>query len=131
MRPTEPDLGTPLPATSFVTVPWLCWLVAVALGGLVLHFDEFGHRVFFWDMRGERDYRAEERVEDRCLWLAATAAAIGIVTSVVGLVVIRRSAGRVRGAYRLSIGLVFNLLALLGVLFSLFVRGLLNGPNAV
>ena len=50
------------------------------------------------------------------------AAAIGIVASVVGLVVIRRSGGRLRGWYRLSIGMVFNLLAVLAVLFTLFVR---------
>lgn len=82
-------------------------------------------------MRGDRDYRAEARVEDSCLWLAATAATIGIVTSVVGLVVIRRSAGRLRGSYRLSIGLAVNLLTLFAVLFTFFVRALLSGPNAV
>lgn len=70
-------------------------------------------------------------VEDLCLWLAALSATIGIVASVVGLVVIRRSGGRLRGSYRLSVGMALNLLAVLAVFFTLFVRGLLNGANAV
>jgi len=52
-------------------------------------------------MRGDRDFR----IEDGCLWLAATAAAIGIVTSIVGLVLSHRSAGRFTG-FVLS-GLIF------------------------
>ena len=92
--------------------------------------EEYGHGLYR-EIHGTPDYRAEARVEDNCLWLAAMAAVIGIVASVVGLVVIRRSKGRVRGSYRLSIGIVFNLLAVLVVLFTFLVRGLLSGPNAV
>lgn len=110
--------------------PLVCWLVAVAMGGLVYYFEEYGHGIYR-NTRGTQDYRAEDRVEDGCLWLAATAAAIGIVTSIVGLVLIRRSAVRFRGLYRLSIGMVLNLLAMLAVLFTFWVRGLLSGPNAV
>lgn len=109
------------PATRLANVPWLCWLVAVALGGFYFYFDEYGHGLYR-DIRGVRDYRAE----DWCLWLAAMAAAIGIVTTVVGLVVIRRSGGRLRGWYRLSIGMVFNLLAVLFILFTLYVREILK-----
>ena len=105
-----------LPATRLANVPLFCWLAAVALGGLCYYFEEYGHGLYR-DIRGVRDYRVEDRVEDWCLWLAAMAAAIGIVASVVGLVVTRRTEGRVRGSYRLSIGLVLNLLAVLGVLF--------------
>ena len=119
-----------LPATRFANVPLFCWLVAVALGGLVYHFEGYGHGLYR-DIRGGRDFRAEDRVEDGCLWLAATASAIGIVTSIVRLVLIRRSAGRLRGSYRLSIGMALNLLAVLAVLFTFWVRGLLSGPNAV
>lgn len=118
------------PATRLANVPLFCWLAAVALGGLVYYFEEFGHGIYR-DIREDRDYRAEARVEDVCLWLAATAAAIGIVTSVAGLMLILRSSGRFRGAYRLSIGMVLNLLAVLAVLFTFWVRGLLSGPNAV
>lgn len=114
-----------LPATRLANVPLVCWLAAVALGGLLVYFDEFGQGIYR-DMRGKRDYRAEARVEDWCLWLAAMAAAIGIVASVVGLVVTRRSGGRVRGSYRLSIGMVLNLLAVLVVLFTLYVREILK-----
>jgi hypothetical protein len=53
-----------------------------------------------------------------------------VAACVVGWFVIRRSGGRVRGSYRLSIGMIFNLLAVLAVLFSLFVRALVNGANA-
>ena len=118
------------PATRLANVPLFCWLAAVALGGLVYYFEEFGHGLYR-DMHGIRDYRAEDRVEDGCLWLAAMAATLGIVTSVVGLVVIRRSAGRLSGSYRLSIGMAVNLLTLLAVLFTFWVRGLLSGANAV
>ena len=111
-------------------VPLLCWLVAVILVGLCYYFEEYGHGLYR-EIHGTQDYRAEALVEDNCLWLAGSAAAIGIVTSVVGLVVIRRSGGRARGWYRLSIGMVFNLLAVLVVLFTFLVRGLLSGPNAV
>jgi hypothetical protein len=124
------DRESSLPVTRLANVPWLCWLVAVALGGLCYYFDEYGHGLYR-DMRGVRDYRAEARVEDGCLALAATAATIGIVTGVVGLVVIRQSEGRIRGSYRLSIAMVLNLVAVLAVLFTFFVRGLLSGPNAV
>ena len=115
------------PATRLANVPLFCWLAALALGGLCYYFDAF---VVYRDTRGDRDYRAEDRVEDVCLWLAEIAATIGIITSVVGLVVIRRSAGRFRGTYRLSLGMALNLLALLAVLFTFWVRGLLSGPNA-
>lgn len=114
-----------LPVTRLANVPWLCWLATVALGGLYYYFDEFRHGLYR-DIHGTFDYRAEARMEDNCLWLAVTAATIGVVTSVVGLVVIRRSGGRVRGWYRLSIGMVFNLLAVLVVLFTLYVREILK-----
>ena len=130
MNQPKPDHEISLPTTRLANVPLHCWLAAVALGGLCYCFDEFGHGLYR-DMRGARDFRAEERVEDGCLWLAAMAAVIGIITSVVGLVFIRRSGGRVRGAYRLSIGMVFNLLAVLAVFFAFLIRGLLNGANAV
>ena len=110
-----------LPVTRLANVPWLCWLATIALGGLYYYFDEFGHGLYR-DIHGTPDYRAESRVEDWCLWLAAMAAAIGVVASVVGLVLTRKSRGRLRGSYRLSIGMVFNLLAVLVVLFTLFVR---------
>ena len=125
MNHSKTDRELSLPATRLANVPLCCWLVAVALGGLLCYFDEYGHGLYR-DMRAARDYRAEARVEDWCLWLAAMAAVIGIVASVVGLVVIRRSEGRVRGSYRLSIGMVFNLLAVLVVLFTLFVREILK-----
>ncbi len=115
------------PVTRLANVPLFCWLAALALGGLCYYFDA---SVVYRDIRGDRDYRAEDRVEDGCLWLAAMVATVGVVTSVVGLIVIRRSGGRVQGSYRLCIGLVFNLLAVLVVLFTLFVRGLVNGANA-
>ena len=118
-----------LPATRLANVPLFCWLAAVALGGLVYYFEEFGHGLYR-DMRGIRDYRAEAHVEDACLWLAEIAAVIGIITSFVGLVVIRRSAGRLRGTYRLSIGMALNLLALFAVVFTFWVRGSLSGPNS-
>lgn len=120
----QSDHGFFSPATRLAYVPLFCWLVAVALGGLCYYLDAFAP---------DRDIRGypKDRVEDYCLWLAAMVATIGIVTSVVGLVVIRRSGGRVRGSYRLSVGMVFNLLAMLAVLFELFVRGLVNGANAV
>ena len=130
MTPPKSDHELSRPATRLANVPLFCWLVAVALGGLLYYFDEFGHGLYR-DIRGTRDYRAEDRVEDGCLWLAAMAATIGIVTGVVGLVVIRRSGGRFRGSYRLSIGMVLNLLAVLAVVFTFWVRGLLSGPNAV
>jgi hypothetical protein len=130
MTPSKPDHAMPLPATRLANVPLFCWLAAVALGGLVYYFGEYGHGLYR-DMRGDQDYRAEARVEDACLWLAEIAATIGIITSVVGLVAIRRSAGRFRGTYRLSIGMALNLLTLLAVLFTFWVRGLLSGPNAV
>ena len=123
----KPDHRMSLPATRLANVPLFCWLAALALGGLCYYFDA---SVVYRDIRGDRDHRAEDRVEDGCLWLAAMVATVGIVTSVVGLIVIRRSEGRVRESYRLSIGLVFNLLAVLVVLFTLFVRGLVNGANA-
>ena len=124
------DRAFSLPATRLANVPLFCWLAAVALGGLLYYFEEFGHGIYR-DMRGARDYRAEDRVEDGCLWLAAMAATLGIVTGVVGLVAIRRSGGRFRGSYRLSIGMAVNLLTVLAVLFTFWVRGLLSGPNAV
>ena len=130
MNHPKSDRELSRPATRLANVPLSCWLAAVALGGLVYYFDEFGHGLYR-DMRGARDYRVEDRVEDGCLWLAATASAIGIVTSVVGLVMIRRRTGRLSGSYRLSIGMAVNLLTLLAVLFTFFVRGLLSGPNAV
>lgn len=129
MNQPPSSLASSIPATRLANVPWLCWLVAVALGGLCYYFDESGHGLYR-DIRGGRDYRAEARVEDSCLWLAAMAATIGIVTSIVGLVVVWRSGARLRGSYRLSIGMVFNLLAVSAVLFALLVRGLLNGANA-
>ena len=55
------------PATRLANVPLYCWLAAVALGGLVYYFEEFGHGLYR-EMRGDRDYRAEDRVEDGCLW---------------------------------------------------------------
>src|SRR5262245_49372266 len=88
-----------------VNVPWLCWLAAVALGGLCYYFDEYGHGLYR-DMRGIRDYRAEARVEDCCLWVAAFVAAIGVVMSVVGWVVIRRLGGQFKGSHQLSVGMV-------------------------
>ncbi len=130
MNQPKSDHGSSLPATRLANVPLYCWLAAVALGGLVYYFDGHGHGIYR-DMRGDRDYRAEDRVEDGCLWLAAMAAAIGIVTSIVGLVLIRRSAGRFRGSYRLSLGMVLNLLTVLAVVFTFWVRALLSGPNAV
>ncbi len=130
MNVTKADRDLSLPVTRLANVPLFCWLAAVALGGLVYYFDEYGHGLYR-DMRGDRDYRAEARVEDGCLWLAATASAIGIVTSIAGLIAIRRSAGRFRGSYRLSIGMTLNLLAVLAVLFTFWVRGLLSGANAV
>ena len=114
-----------LRATRLANVPLLCWLVAVVLVGLCYYFEDYGHGLYR-ESHGTPDYRAEARVEDWCLWLAAMAAVIGIVASVVGLVVIRRSEGRVRGSYRLSIGMVFNLLAVLVVLFTLYVREILK-----
>ena len=125
----EPDHRMSRPATRLANVPLLCWLVAIAFGGVCYYFVEFGHGLYR-DMREEPDYRAEARVEDGCLWLAATAATIGIVTSVVGFVFIRQSAARLRGSYRLTIGMAVNLVTLLAVLFTFFVRGLLNGANA-
>ncbi len=130
MNPPKSAYEFSQPATRLANVPLFCWLAAVALGGLVYYFEEFGHGLYR-DMRGDRDYRVEDRVEDGCLWLAEIAATIGIVTSIVGLVVIRRSGGRVRGSYRLSIGMAVNLLTLLAVFFTFWVRGLLSGPNAV
>ena len=130
MNHSKSDHAVSRPATRLANVPLFCWLVAAALGGLLYYFDEFGHGIYR-DISGTRDYRAEDRVEDACLWLAAMAAASGIVTSIVGLVLIRRSAGRFRGSYRLSIGMALNLLAVLAVLFTFWVRGLLSGPNAV
>ncbi len=127
--PRNPIVSLPCQPRAWQMSPLLCWLAAVALGALVYYFEEFGHGLYR-DMHGDQDYRAEARVEDGCLWLASMAATIGIVTSVVGLVVIRRSGGRFRGAYRLSIGMAVNLLTLLAVLFTFFVRGLLSGANA-
>lgn len=130
MNPPKSDRELSLPVTRLANVPLFCWLVAVALSGLCYYFEEFGHGLYR-DTRGTPDYRAEDRVEDGCLWLAAMAAVSGIVTSIVGLMLIRRSADRFRGLYRLSIGMVLNLLAVLAVLFTFWVRGLLSGPNAV
>ena len=118
---TKSDHEFCLPVTRLANVPWLCWLATVALGGLYFYFDEFGHGLYR-ETLGTPDYRAEARIEDNCLWLAGTAATIGVITSVVGLVVIRRSGSRVRGSYRLCIGIVFNLLTALVVLFTLFLR---------
>jgi hypothetical protein len=130
MTPSKPDHAMPLSATRLANVPLFCCLAAIALGGVCYCLYGNGPRLYR-DIRGIPDYRTAARVEDGCLWLAATAATIGINTSVVGLVVIRRSAGRFRGAYRLSLGMALNLLALLAVLFTFWVRGLLSGPNAV
>ena len=130
MNHPKSDHGFSRPATRLANVPLFCWLVAVALGGLVYYFEESGHGIYR-DIRGDRDYRAEAHVEDCCLWLAAMAATIGIITGVVGLVLIRRSAGRTKISYRLSIGMLLNLLVVLAVLFTFWVRGLLSGPNAV
>jgi tellurite resistance protein TehA-like permease len=112
-----------LPATRLANIPLFCWLVAVALGGLCYYFDAFAP---YRDIRGY----PKDRVEDGCLWMAAMAATIGIILSIVGLVLIRLSAGHLRGSYRLSIGMAVNLLTLLAVLFTLFVRGLRCGTNA-
>ena len=128
IQPDSPDARNK-PVTWLANFPLLCWLTALALVGLCYYFDAYGHALYR-DTRRTPDYRAEARVEDYCLWLATMVAAIGIVISVVGLVVIRRSGSRIRGIYRLSIGMVFNLLTVLAVLFTLFVRGLLNGANA-
>ena len=130
MNHPKSDREFSLPATRLANVPLFCWLAAVALGGLCYCHYGNGPRLYR-DIRGIPDYRTAARVEDGCLWLAATAATIGIVTSVVGLVVIWRSAGCLRGSYRLSIGIVLNLLAVLAVLFTFWVRALLSGPNAV
>lgn len=127
-HPTS-DHRLSLPATRLANVPLFCWLAAVALGGVCYYFEEYGHGIYR-DNRGTPDYRVEARVEDICLWWAATAAASGIVASVIGLVAIRRTEGRLRGSYRLSIGMAVNLLTLLAVLFTFFVRGLLSGANA-
>lgn len=123
MMPPKPDHRMSLPATRLANFPMLCWLAAMALGGLCYYLDAY---------EVDREIRGspKDQVEDYCLWLAVMTATIGFVTSVVGLIVIRRSEGRVQGSYRLSIGLVLNLLAVLVVLFTLFVRGLLNGANA-
>ena len=130
MNQPKSDNDLSRPVTRLANVPLYCWLAAVVLGGLCYYFEEYGHGLYR-DIRGVRDYRVEDRVEDWCLWLAGTAAVIGIVASVVGLVVIRRSAGRLSGSYRLSIGMVLNLLAVLVVVFTFWVRAMLSGPNAV
>ena len=124
MNPPASDREYFPPATRLANIPLLCWLVAVALGGLCYYFDALAP---YRDIRGY----PKDRVESFCLWLAAIVALIGIITSLVGLVVIWRSGGRVRGSYRLSIGMVLNLLAVLAVLFTFWVRALLSGPNAV
>jgi len=118
MRP-EPDHEISLTATRLANVPLLCWLAAMALVGLCYYLDAFA---VYREIRGY----PKDRVEDDCLWLAGTAATVGIITSVVGFVVLRRSGGRVRGWYRLSIGMVFNLLTVLVVLFTLYVREILK-----
>ena len=129
MNQPQSDHELSRPATRLANVPLFCWLAAVALGGLCFCLYGNGPRLYR-DIRGIPDYRTAARVEDGCLWLAAMAAAIGIVTSVIGLVAIRRTEGRLRESYRLSMGMAVNLLTLLAVLFTFFVRGLLSGANA-
>ena len=59
MNHTKTDRELSLPVTRLANVPLFCWLAAVALGGLLYHFDAYGHRLYR-DMRGARDYRAED-----------------------------------------------------------------------
>lgn len=106
-----------------VNLPLACLLIAALLGGLCYYLEEYGHGIF--RSTGEKpDYRAEEQVEDWCVWLAAGSASIGILASIAGLVLIRRPDSRVRGASRLGLGMALNLLALLALVFAMFVRAL-------
>ena len=106
-------------ATRLANAAWLCWLAAVAVGGLCYYLDAYAA---YRDIRGI----PKGRIEDYCLWFAAMAATTGIVTSVVGWVVMRWSEGRFRLSYRLSIGMVLNLLTLLAVLFTQWAREVLK-----
>lgn len=99
------------------TASLLCWLTAIALGGVCYYLDALAP---YRDIRGF----PKDSVEDYCLWLAAMTAAVGIVASAAGWVAIWRSGGRGRGRYWLSLGMALNFLTLLAILFALFVREL-------
>ena len=101
----------------------LCWLVAVALGSVCYYLHTFAP---YRDIRGY----SKDRIEDYCLWLAGLVSAIGILAGAAGLIVLCRSGNREKGSYRLSIGLAINLLALLAVIFTLLVQGLLRSASA-
>ena len=106
-------------ATRLANAAWLCWLAALALGVLCYYFDASAP---YREIRGIPN----DRIEDFCLWFATLAAASGIVTSGVGWLVIWRAASGFQGSFRLSFGMALNLLTLLAVLFTLYVRELLK-----
>ena len=95
------------------------WVVASTLGASFYYLD--AHAPY----REIRGY-PKDSVEDYCLWLAAVVAAAAIVQGVIAFISILRSAGRLRGKYRVAIGIVLNLLTLPAVLFVLFARSLIT-----
>lgn len=116
--------GVTIPPTSrLANWPFVCLLMAALLGGLCYYLEEYGHGIF--RSVGEKpDYRAEELLEDWCLWIAAGCASLGILVGIVGLTLIGRSESRIRGAARLGIGAALNLLTLASLVFAMFVRAL-------
>ena len=100
-------------------LPLVGWFAAGMLGGLFHYLD---HHAPYREILGY----PKDTIEDYCLWLAVVIASLVIVQGCIVWILIWRSAGRLRGTYRVAIGIALNLLALPIILLVLFARALIT-----